>query len=177
MSVLEDPLCPRNAFYYARELCFYGHWVKAIDALNVYLKNPNSNWVSERAAAMTLLSACNAQLGNSAVAIKWNRLACAEAPNEKEPWFGLASQAHVQKDWITCYTSALIGMSIGDYEKTYLSNPNITDSQFFDLAAISAYHLGKSQESVKYGTEALRLDPDNKRLFENLQFYKNVDKQ
>jgi tetratricopeptide (TPR) repeat protein len=177
MSVLEDPLCPRNAFYYARELFFYGHWTKAIEALNSYLKNPNSKWVSERAAAMTLLSACNTQLGNQAEALKWNRLACAESPNEKEPWFGLATQSYAQQDWLTCYTSCLIGMNIGEYEKTYLSNPQVNGSQFFDLAAIAAYHLGKPQESVEYGTEALRLDPDNKRLFDNLEFYKSLAKQ
>ena len=37
LAVKEDPRCPRNAFYHARELTFYSRWQEAITALNRYL--------------------------------------------------------------------------------------------------------------------------------------------
>jgi hypothetical protein len=44
LSVKEDPECPRNAFYYARELSFHGRWQDSIDACNRYLKLPRADW-------------------------------------------------------------------------------------------------------------------------------------
>ena len=40
LSVKEDPRCPRNAFYYARELSFNERWEQAIEAIEI--SNSNS---------------------------------------------------------------------------------------------------------------------------------------
>jgi glycosyltransferase involved in cell wall biosynthesis len=55
LAIQEDPRCPRNAFYHARELTFYARWQEAIDALNKYLAMPEANWQNERCYAMRLL--------------------------------------------------------------------------------------------------------------------------
>ena len=55
LAVKEDPRCPRNAFYHARELTFYQRWEEAIEALNRYLEMPEATWQNERCYAMRLL--------------------------------------------------------------------------------------------------------------------------
>ena len=55
MSVQEDPRCPRNAFYYARELTYYKEWEKAIVALKKFLEMPEAQWKNEKAYAMRLI--------------------------------------------------------------------------------------------------------------------------
>jgi hypothetical protein len=54
LSVKEDPNCPRNAFYYARELSFNSRWQESIEACKRYLKLPNATWQNERCYAQVL---------------------------------------------------------------------------------------------------------------------------
>ena len=90
LAIAEDPHCPRNAFYHARELTFYYRWEEAITYLKKYLAMPEANWQNERAYAMRLLGKSYAELGNQWEAIKWFRLAVAEAPGTREPWVELS---------------------------------------------------------------------------------------
>lgn len=173
MSVKEDPLCPRNAFYYARELTFYAQWETGIKALKTYLDNPQAVWVSERSAAMRLLGECYGHLGYTKDSIRWHRLACAECPTEVEPWVGLANEMYRQKDWTGCYTACLNAMGVGNYQKTYLSDPHAGGVKLYDLAAISSHYLGRNQEAVNYGEIALGFSPNDERLLKNLTLYKS----
>lgn len=176
MSVEEDPLCPRNAFYYARELTFYRQYENAIIALKKYLDNPKAVWASERSAAMRLLGESYGNLGDYKQAIKWCRLSCAESPEEIEPWVALASQFFNIKDWTGCYTACLTALNIKTYQKTYLCDPNARGPKVFDLAALSAFYLGKVDEAIEYGNKAVSLDPNDTRLVENMKWYLNKNK-
>lgn len=171
MSVQEDPQCPRNAFYYARELTFYRQHEEAIKALQQYLDNPRATWSSERSAAMRLMGKSHGHLGNRTEAVRWCRLACAESPNEIEPWVALAEQLHDQQDWLGCYTACLNAMAIPSYAKTYLTDPEARGPKVFDLAALSAYHLARFDEAVRYGEQALVRAPEDARLAGNLNWY------
>lgn len=172
MSVQEDPHCPRNAFYYARELTFYRQYEEAIKAFEKYLDNPDAIWKSERSAAMRLMGKSYGHLGNMEEAVKWCRLSCAESPNEIEPWIALAEQLYEQNDWLGCYTASLNAMSIKSYTKTYLADPESRGSKIYDLAALSAYHLGRFDEAIQYGEHALEKAPDDNRLKTNIDWYR-----
>ena len=54
ISVQEDPIDPRNGFYYARELSFHKQWDKAIEECNRYLNLPGATWPNERCYACLL---------------------------------------------------------------------------------------------------------------------------
>ena len=98
MAVKEDPRCPRNRFYFCRELTFYQLWDEAIPALHDYLAMPEATWQNERSYAMRLLSDGYAHQQNWWEALKWARLAAAEAPSTREPWVKLSEKigrAHV----------------------------------------------------------------------------------
>ena len=74
LAIAEDPHCPRNAFYHARELTFYARWDEAIVALNKYLEMPEATWPNERCYAMRLLGKAYAEKGWAHEALKWFRL-------------------------------------------------------------------------------------------------------
>lgn len=170
MSVKEDPTCPRNAFYYARELTYYGHWEKAEIALQNYLAMPEATWKNERAYAMRLLGLCCKNLNKDSLA--WFRKACAEEPNVRDTWLALAEELCNQNKWEECFGAAITALKITEHNYTYTADPKSFSSKPYDLAAIAAYNLGLKKEALNLGLQAVELEPDNQRLINNLAFYK-----
>jgi tetratricopeptide (TPR) repeat protein len=173
LAVKEDPRCPRNAFYYARELTFYAKWLDAIVALNKYLAMPEATWVNERCYAMRLLGKCYDELGQDGR--EWLRKAAAEAPGTREPWVELAESAYRKSDWNECYSAAKKALAITNKEEVYTMNPLVWQALPHDMAAIAAHHLGFKEEAIKQGELALQFEPDNARLRDNLNFYQKMD--
>lgn len=170
MSVKEDPLCPRNAFYYARELTYYSRWEEAIVALKKYLDMPEANWKNERAYAMRLLGESEDALGRDGM--DWFRKGVAEEPNVRETWLALASAASKRKLWAESYGAAMSALAIKSPSFSYTASPDSFSAKPYDLAAIAAYYLGLKEEALKLGLQALELEPSNERLIKNLEFYK-----
>ncbi len=172
LSVKEDPHCPRNAFYYARELTFYNQWVDAIIALLKYLDNPQANWANERCYAMRLLGQSYTKLGQRDTARKWYRKATVEAPNTREPWVELADLAYHDKDWQACYDAAAQALEIKDKALVYTMDPTVWGAKPHDLMAIAAFHINEYSEAVEQGELACQFDPADERLKNNLAFYR-----
>jgi hypothetical protein len=110
LAIKEDPRCPRNAFYHARELTFYQRWQEAIVFLNKYLEMPEATWQNERCYAMRLLGKCYDELKQDGR--EWLTKACNEAPNTREPWTELAQSCYAKHDWQGCYTAAMRALEI-----------------------------------------------------------------
>ena len=172
LAVREDPHCPRNAFYHARELTFYARWHDAITALKKYLAMPEANWQNERCYAMRLLGKCNDELGQSVEAHKWYRLAIAEAPNTREPWCELAMFAYRRNLWVECYSAAKSCLEIKDKALVYTMDPEVWGARPWDLASLAAWQLGLKDEATQLLEEALKLAPNDERLKNNLQLMK-----
>ena len=170
VAVTEDPDCPRNAFYYARELTFHYRWKDAIDALNAYLALPGATWPNERCYAMRLLGKCHQELGDWHQALKWYRLAVAEAPGTREPWVELSLACYMCKMWPEGYSAALSALAIQNKEEVYTMDPSVWGEKPYDLASIAAYNLGLIDQAVNYCKKALELAPDEPRLKANLQY-------
>lgn len=169
LAVKEDPACPRNAFYFARELTFYRLWDEAIQALHSYLGMPGANWQNERCYAMRLLGQSYAERGDTWEGITWLRRATAEAPNTREPWADLAMQYYRISDWHSCYYSALEGLRITDKALVYTCDPAVWGAKLHDLAAIAAYHLGLKDDAMIHAQNAVLHEPENERLKSNLE--------
>jgi glycosyltransferase involved in cell wall biosynthesis len=170
LAVTEDPRCPRNAFYYARELTFYRKWQEAIDALNKYLAMPEANWANERCYAMRLLGKSYDELGWDGLV--WHRRACAEAPGTREPWCDLAMACYRKGLWEECYAAASNALKITNKEAVYTMDPTVWGALPHDLASISAFNLGLKEEAIKQGELAVQFEPHNERLVKNLEYYK-----
>jgi glycosyltransferase involved in cell wall biosynthesis len=170
LAVTEDPRCPRNAFYYARELTFYNMWLDAVVALNKYLDMPEATWVNERCYAMRLLGKAYDHLNQDGRV--WLTKACNEAPNTREPWVELAQSCYSKHDWQGCYNSALRSLEVKNKEEVYTMNPDVWGALPHDLIAIAAYHLGLKEKAIEQGELALSFEPDNERFKNNLNFYR-----
>jgi glycosyltransferase involved in cell wall biosynthesis len=173
LAVKEDPACPRNAFYFARELTFYRLWDEAIQALHSYLYMPGATWPNERCYAMRLLGQSYAERGDTWEAMQWFRRATAEAPNTREPWADLAMQAYRLSDWHTSYYAALSGLQIKNKALVYTCDPSVWGAKLHDLAAIAAYNLGLYEDAIIHAKNAVQLEPDDQRLIANLELMEN----
>lgn len=171
LSVKEDAACPRNAFYYARELTFHRRWIDAIVALNKYLENPQANWPNERCYAMRLLGQAYERLGDTQGARHWLLKATAEAPNTREPWVELSDLARRTDQWQLSYDCAVNAFAVKDKALVYTMDPTVWGAKPHDLLALSAYHLGRYDEAIEHGTIACELEPTDERLSNNLKFY------
>lgn len=170
VAVTEDPRCPRNAFYYARELTFYCHWQEAIEALNRYLAMPEATWPNERAYAMRLLSQCHEELRIDG--LTWARKACAEAPNTREVWCELAMLLYRRNAWVECFAAAMNCLAITNKELVYTMDPSVWGDKPHDLMAISAHKLGLKSIAVEHGEIAvLKTGGQDERLKNNLKIY------
>ena len=168
MAVKEDPRCPRNAFYFARELTFYHLWDEAIDRLNHYLAMPEATWQNERCYAMRLLADSFQAKGDYWTAMQWARRAAAEAPHTREPWVKLAELAYMQHDWLECYSSCMKALSITDKAAVYTMDPSVWTEKPHDYLSIAAHHLGRKDEAIEHCQKALEFAPNDARLQQNL---------
>lgn len=168
LAIAEDPHCPRNAFYHARELTFYYQWQEAIIYLKKYLDMPEATWQNERAYAMRLLGKSYAELNNQTEAIKWFRLAVAEAPGTREPWVELSTICYRHSLWAEAYSAALSALNIKDKQLVYTMDPTVWTERPYDLASIAAWNLGLKENAVELCKEAIKFSPSDTRLINNL---------
>jgi tetratricopeptide (TPR) repeat protein len=168
VAVKEDKDCPRNAFYYARELTYYGHHKEGIEALNRYLALPDAVWTTERCYAMRLLGKCYEELGDER-AVKWYRMAVAECPETREPWMDLAMYAYRKSLWAECYGAAISALNITDKQINYTMDPMVWTERPYDLASIAAFRLGFKDQAIEFCKKALEFAPTDNRLLSNLE--------
>jgi glycosyltransferase involved in cell wall biosynthesis len=169
ISVDEDPHCPRNAFYYARELSFHGRWMDAVDQARRYLDLPRSTWPNERCYAMRVIGRCYQEMGDYDSALNWLRRASSEAPGTREPWYDLALACYRTRRWTECLGAALTCLTITERQKVYTVDPAVWGAQPHDLASIAAWNLGLFELSRKHARLAVDCDPNDLRLRQNLE--------
>lgn len=174
ISIEEDPLDPRNAFYYARELSFHREWQKSIDECNRYLNLPRADWPNERCYAYRVMGRCYTELGNDWEAERAFMKAAFEAPNTREPWCELAMLYYRQSRWAECLSMALRTLQIKNKELVYTVDPEVWGAQPHDLASIAAWHMGMRELSVEHALRAVEKDPQNPRLKSNLDYVMGI---
>jgi len=172
MSVKEDPIDPRNAFYYARELSFHGKWQQAIDECNRYLALPGATWPNERCYAYRVMSRCYDALGDWDAAIKAARHGVIEAPYTREPWCEIAKLTYAKSMWAECYGAAMSALAIEQREWVYTVDPEVWGAMPHDYASIAAWNLGLIEQAIHHAECALNFEPNNIRMFRNLDLMK-----
>jgi len=171
VSIEEDPFCPRNAFYYCRELSFHGHWVDAIIQGHRYLNLPKATWPNERCYAMRTMGRCYAELNQPDSAREWFTKAANEAPDTREPWCELAMLEYRHGNWQACYDAATRALQITNRELVYTVDPAVWGSQPHDLAGIAAWNLGMKDIAIEQAQLAVDKEPMDERLKANLTLY------
>jgi glycosyltransferase involved in cell wall biosynthesis len=165
-SIKEDPYDDRNAFYYARELFFYGQLEQAADEFKRHLGLPTALWSAERAASYRYLAKCKPELAEDYLlgALK-------EDGNRREVLVELAQYYYKIEDWKNCFKYSEKAIKIKEKPLDYLCEDFAWGSLPYDYASIAAYNLNKNKEAIRYGKKAVELNPSDQRLITNLSFY------
>lgn len=166
MSVKEDPFSDRNAFYYARELYFYNQYPQAKSEFQRHLALPTATWAPERAASMRYLAKIDQDN-----AVQWLLMAIKQAPGRREALVELAQHHYNSQSWEGCYEHSKAALDIVEKPLDYLCEEFAWGELPWDLAALAAYNLGKYEEAVELGKQALERNPSSERLLSNLAYY------
>lgn len=169
MSVREDPIDPRNAFYYARELSFHSRWADAIRECERYLALPGANWPNERCYAYRVMARCYEELGDWDKAVRSARMASIEAPGTREPWCEIAKLTYRRQKWAECYGAAMTALSITNREWVYTVDPEVWGALPHDYASIAAWWLGLKDQAIEHAKLAVSFKPNDERLRNNLE--------
>jgi glycosyltransferase involved in cell wall biosynthesis len=170
VSIEEDPLDPRNAFYYARELSFHSRWQEAISQAERYLALPKATCNTERCYAMRVIGRAYQEMGRHYEALQWFQRAVAEAPDTREPWCDLAKQTYLMSRWAESLGAALSCLAITRREKLYTVDPQVWGWLPHDWASIAAWNLQMYDLAHEHAKKAVELAPDDLRLRQNLKF-------
>jgi tetratricopeptide (TPR) repeat protein len=165
LSIKEDPNDDRNAYYYARELFFYGKYEEAIKEFVRYLELPTARWGAERAAAYRYMAKCNPTFADQYLlgAIK-------EDQSRRESYVALAQYYYEKQQWEQCLDYSQQALKIKEKPLDYLCEDYAWGSLPYDLAGIASYNLGEIEDAIKYTEEAISLSNDP-RLKTNLEHY------
>jgi glycosyltransferase involved in cell wall biosynthesis len=172
LSTIEDPSDDRNAYYYARELFFNGLTEEASKEFKRHLSLPSATWVPERAASYRYLAKC--ELEN---AKDYLLKAIQEDSNRREARVELALHLYNKSEWEDCYDQSTKALSIKEKPLDYLCEEFAWGELPHDLASISAWNLGKTEEAIKHIKKAISIKP-SARFLNNLKHYQEqLDKQ
>lgn len=164
LAVAENPDDDRNQFYLAREYFFNGMNHKAVVHFLKHLEL--SSWKPERAASHRYL----AKIDQPQALFHLYR-AIAEDTTRRESWVDLAQFYYGQQNWPMCYTTALTAVGFVNKPLDYLCEAYAWGWLPEDLLALSCWHLGRKDEAIRHGLQAVSLNPTDSRLQENLKFY------
>lgn len=168
-AVEEAPFDDRNAFYYARELYFYSKFEDSIAEFKRHLSLQSAVWAPERAASMRYLAKMEPNNRE-----EWLLKSIAEAPGRREALVELSQHYYAASEWTKCYGYALEATSIRERPLEYLCEDFAWAELPWDLAAYSAFMMGKAEEAMEYNNKAISLNPEDKRLRVNSLHYQQA---
>jgi tetratricopeptide (TPR) repeat protein len=166
-AVHEDPRDARMWAYLTREYFFHEKWEKVIESAFSTLQA--GGWYVERSAVCRAAGEASQKLSNKDNALKWFQRAIKENQTELEPWFSFAQFSYTVGNWQGCWDAA---SKVFELEPSthYLNDQSIWDWRCYDLLAVAGWQLGKKEESLKYIKMALKANPEDGRLQDNLKW-------
>lgn len=172
LAVRERPEDDRNRHYLGREYMFYGRWEEAIRELEHHLKMPAAVWRPERAASMRFIARCYQALERPDMAELWLLRAVWEAPEQREALVELGRFMYEKERWAECERYLRAAMAIRKRDMAYTTTAEAWGAPGPDMLSIACWHQGKRAEALVWAEEALRLEPQNDRIRQNLEFFR-----
>lgn len=167
LSVKENPMDDRAAFWLGREYFYHDMYDKGILTLKKHLSLKTANWREERSASMRFIARCYEKKGDRREEKAWLFRALAECPEVREPYLALVKAGYMEKNWPLVYAMAEKGLSITESSGSYLAEPESWGCALYDFGAISAYYMGLYEKAMEYAKKACDLNPTNERLQNN----------
>lgn len=171
LAVKENPSNDRNMHYLGREYMYYGKWNEAIDTLIRHLKLKSATWKDERCASMRFISRCYKNLNRYDEAEMWLNKAIDEAPYLRDPYVEMAMLNYNLENWDKVIIYGEKALTITHNEKTYINEIFSWNETINDLLSIAYYYKNDLDKAILNAKEALKINPDNKRIKSNLELY------
>ncbi len=176
LAVQEDPDNDRNVHYLGREYMYYGKWNEAIDTLIKHLNLKSATWKDERCASMRFIARSYQALNRYNEAEMWLTKAIAEAPYLRDPYVEMAMLHYTLQNWDQVIYYLNDALKIKTHEKTYINEVFSWDETINDLLSIAYYYTNDIDKAIQNAELALKINPSNQRLKDNLKFFKDQEK-
>lgn len=168
-AVEEDPKDQRMLVYLVREYYFHAQWQKVIDTTNKLLPD---HWDRELAQSYRLAGWSAVNLNDLKQAGTWFNNAVDACKDSIESWTTLAQYHYHAKDWAECERTSREALT-KEVTTDYMADPSCV-WRANDLLSLALWELENRQDALKYAKIALNLNPTDKRLKANVDFYKKV---
>lgn len=173
LSVKENPLNDRNVHYLGREYMYYGRWNEAIDMLIKHLSLETATWKDERCASMRFIARCYKNMNRFEEAKMWLEKAMVEAPYLRDPFVEMALLYYQLEDYPNVIKYAEMALNIEKNGKSYINEIFSYDETINDLLSIAYFYTNDLDKAILNAEEALKINPKNERIKNNLEFIKN----
>lgn len=111
------------------------------------------------------------QIGESVEAENWFKVSVAES-DERESWYAYARYLYQIGQWERCLDAAQRCLKVQQRRDGYTYDVHAWSEAPYDLAAISAYNVGRYDLALEYGLVAVAMAPNDERIARNLAYYK-----
>lgn len=172
LSIKENPDSDRNTHYLGREYMFHGKYNEAIDILIKHTKMPQATWKDEKSASMRFIARCYTKLNRYDEAFMWLDKAIEETPYLRDPYIEKAFLYYELKDYINVIDYVNRALQIEINNRSYINEPFTFDNTPYDLLSFCYYNIGEKDLAIKNAEIALKMEPDNERLKNNLDIMK-----
>ncbi len=175
LAYKEQPENDRVLHYLGREYMYYERWNDAIDMLIKHLNLPNSVWKEERCASMRFISRCYVNLKRVEEARMWLNKAILEAPHLRDSYVELSYLEYTEKNYNKAKELMLKALSIESNPKTYINESFSYNYFVYDILSICEYYLGNKKDAIIYLKKAIKMEPNIKRLKDNLKIMESQE--
>lgn len=175
LAIKENPLNDRNMHYLGREYMYYKKYNDAIDTLIKHLNLKSATWKDERCASMRFISRSYKELKRYDEAIMWGLKSINEAPYLRDGYMEMALLYYEIKDYDNVINMCNKALEIKKNNKTYINEVFTFDETVYDLLSIAYYFKNNLDEAIKNAKLALKINPNNERIKNNLNFYLNKE--
>lgn len=172
LSAQENPNDDRTIFWLGREYMYNNRFDECISTLKRHIKMPTATWDEERSASMRFIAKCYQEKKDIQQAKTWLYRAIAECPRVREPYLQMAKLGYNEGNWPLVYLMTTEALKITEKTGSYLLEPECWCFLLEDYAAIASYWLGLYQQSFEHAKKACEMQPDDKRLKNNLDIIK-----
>lgn len=173
LSVSENPENDRNVHYLGREYMYYERWQECINMLHKHLKLKSATWLDERAASMRYIARSYVELDYLEEAIMWYEKAIAEAPYLREAYTELGFLYYNLKEYNKSIYYLEEALKITNKPKTYICESYCYNERIYDILSLDYYFTKNYYRAIDNAQKALIINPQDKRIQNNLEIYKN----
>lgn len=170
----ENPKCSQSCFYLAREYSFNSMWVETIKQCQKYLDLGHLESRMERATALLLGAKGYGVLKNAFEQERWLLRAAAECPDQREAWCDLADFYRVTNRHAGGLFAARRALEITVDPMSHLVSVEAWRERPYDNAAVCGFYVGDKEEALKMAWMALKKNPMDGRLIDNVSFIKKA---